>query len=387
MSSGHSPSQIRLLLVEDVPQVAQYVRSLLNAQSQIKLLDVVSDGGQVQQQIHELRPDVLVVDSLLRGRVKGLDVLNELRRAGIDLPVVLLTVPQSPVKITPEMGLVRLLSMPFGGYELMNGLLEIMQVYRAQAPESFSRVYTVFGAKGGLGGTTLAFNLAAAMAQAGSSRVALLDGSLQFGDLRALLRVPENALSIVDLPTDNIQQKDLEDVVWHDESGVDVFLAPPRLEMAEMITARDIEKLLLLLRRVYNVVIVDTPSAVNDVVLAFFDHSDQVIQLLSYEAAALYQSRAMAATLDAIGFPSDKVRYLVNRADSLGGFSPEAITQYLGRQPDFRVVSDGRLVVEANNLGRPFVLTTPDAPISRDIVAIAGVLISGRPLAAAARGR
>lgn len=386
MSSSSNPAQIRLLLVEDVPQVAQYVRSLLSSQANIKLVDVITDGRAVLEQIGELRPDLLVVDALLRGRVSGRDLVAQLRREDIHLPIVVLTVPQSPVKVQPEMGLVRVVSMPFSGYEFINVVQELYATYRGQSAEAMSRVYTIFGAKGGVGGSTLAFNIAVAMASRGSARVALVDGSIQFGDLRALLRVPENALSMVDLPTDNIQRKDLADVAWRDESGLDVFLAPPRVEMSEMVTARDIEKLLVMLRRVYNVVIIDTPTTINDVVLAYFDHCDQVVQVISYESAALYQTRAMAATLQAMGFPAGKLRYLVNRSDSMGGLGRDAVSQYLGREPDFSVVSDGLLVVEANNRGQPFVRLAPEAQISREVVGIADTLLSAQPLVAAGRG-
>ena len=66
-----SSDQTRLLIVEDVPQVAQYIRGLLNAQAQIKLLDVISEGAKAQAQIQQLRPDVVLIDALLQGRVKG----------------------------------------------------------------------------------------------------------------------------------------------------------------------------------------------------------------------------------------------------------------------------------------------------------------------------
>ena len=62
-----SSDQTRLLIVEDVPQVAQYIRGLLNAQDQVKLLDVVTDGRHVVDQVRELRPDVLMIDALLQG--------------------------------------------------------------------------------------------------------------------------------------------------------------------------------------------------------------------------------------------------------------------------------------------------------------------------------
>src|SRR3954465_15435070 len=95
MASGDST---RLLLVEDVPQVAQYIRGLLNTQSSIKLLDVVTDGAKAIPLVRELRPDVVIVDALLQGRVKGLVLVEQIHAAQVGVPVIVLTVPQQPVQ-------------------------------------------------------------------------------------------------------------------------------------------------------------------------------------------------------------------------------------------------------------------------------------------------
>jgi Flp pilus assembly CpaE family ATPase len=364
--SGSQEAQIRLLLVEDMPQVANYIRSLLDTQTKIKLLEVVRDGRAVIDQIREHQPDVLIVDALLQGRINGLAVAQEVREAGLDLPIIALTVPQKPIKVGEGMGATEVLSMPFSGYDFMRLLQEMHDAQRARAPVSLSRVYSFFGAKGGVGTTTLAYNVAAAIA-AMRYRVALIDGSLQFGDVRSLLRVTDEVPTIVQLPTTHIQRADLEQVMYRDASGVEVLLAPPRIEMAEMVTPRDIERMLSLMRKVYNVVIIDTATTVDDTVLSYIDNSDSIVQVVTYEWTALQRARAMAETLAAISFPADRVRYLVNRADSTGGMPREAVVQALGRQADFGVVSDGVLVLDSNNRGQPFIKLAPDAPISRDI--------------------
>jgi pilus assembly protein CpaE len=91
----------------------------------------------------------------------------------------------------------------------------------------------------------------------------------------------------------------------------------------------------------------------------------------------------MSETFAQIGY-RDKLRYLLNRSDATGGLRPETIVTRIGRPADFAVVSDGRVVLEANNRGEPFVLTDPGAQVSRDVVRVAEYLATA-PLAGAAR--
>jgi pilus assembly protein CpaE len=378
---GPMSDQIRLLVVEDVPQVAQYIRGLLNSQQAIKLLDVVSDGTRVLNLIAELRPDVVLVDALLQGRVKGLNLVDQIHQSGSHVPVIVLTVPQQPVAPDPTHGIHGVLAMPFTGYELVTRLQQVHQTAATLDNFGTARMITLFAPKGGVGKTTLAFNLAVAVGQQGS-RTVLIDGSLQFGDMRALLKVPMEAPSLLDLPTDRIQESDLADVLWRDPSGIDILLAPPRVEMAEMVTVRDLEKTLSLLRRVYEVVIVDTPAVVNDINLCFLDASDTILEVVTFDSTTIHSTMVMADAFRMIGYAPTKVRYLINRADSTGGFDPDVLSRALGRVPEHSVASGGALVVRTNNEGIPFVLADPTAQISQDVMRTATELVGrGTPVA------
>lgn len=377
------PDQIRLLVVEDVPQVAQYIRGLLNSQTAIKLLDVVADGTKVLGLAQELRPDVILIDALLQGRLKGMQLVAALHESGNQVPVIVLTVPQHPVQPNPATGIHAVLPMPFTGYELVTRIQQSRQVAAEAEIAGSARMVTLFAPKGGVGKTTLAFNLAVAIGQSGL-RTVLIDGSLQFGDMRALLKVPIDAPSLLDLPTDRIQESDLEDVLWRDPSGIDILLAPPRVELAEMVTVRDLEKTLSLLRRVYQVVIVDTPAVINDVNLAFLDGADTILEIVTWDSTTIHSTMVMADAFRAIGYPPTKVRYLINRSDSTGGFDPQVLANALGRSPEHSVTSGGPLVVRTNNEGIPFVLADPAAQISVDVFRTAAELV-GRPAAVAGR--
>ncbi len=370
-----STDQTRLLLVEDVPQVAQYVRNLLNTQAALKLIDVISDGTKVLGQAGQLRPDVILVDALLQGRVKGPQLVTQIRESGLGMPVIMLTVPQQPVRVEPENGVHGVLTMPFSGYDLVKTVNQVRKDYLEQSSVGSSRVISVFAPKGGVGKTTIAFNLACAIGQL-EQRTVLIDGSLQFGDLRSLLKVPADAPSILDLPTDRVAESDLQDVLWRDPSGIDILLAPPRVEMAEMITTRDVDKVLSLLRRVYGSIVIDMSSVLTDINLAFLDLSDTIVEIVTYDSTTIHNTVAVADAFRMIGYPASKVRYVVNRADSSGGIDPGDLERAIGRVPEHRVVSDGMLVVQSNNQGMPFVLADPGAPVSQDIGRLASELLA-----------
>lgn len=368
--------KIRLLVIEDVPQVASHVRSLLVAQTQIQVVEVIGDGERALAAVGDYRPDVVIIDWLLQGRVSGAKAASSIRQAHPEVGIIVITVPQEPITEDPARGIDAVLRMPLAGFDLTAAVRKIAEEREAAAESGGAQIVSLFSPKGGVGRTTLAYNLAVALA--GEEPVCLVDGSLQFSDLRGLLRAPVEARSILELPTDRIKEGDVSEVMYHDPSGIDVLLAPPRVEMAEMITTRDIEKALSLLRRLYGHVVIDTRAALTDEVLAFLDASDLVLQILTFDAQAVRALAMANEAFAAIGYPPSKLAVVLNRADASGGMSREEVEEVLGQHIDFEVVSDGRLVLAANNEGVPFVSASPDAQISKGVRSIAAALAAHR---------
>jgi pilus assembly protein CpaE len=363
--------QLALLLVEDVPQVADRIRELLRSQSAFRLAGVVTDGRRVEDAVAEHRPDVVLVDTLLQGRMKGPTVIQRLRRTRNPLPCVALAVPDRPVDADLERNVDAVLTLPFGTFDLVRAIRAAVDAGASRNPTLASRIVAVFSAKGGVGKTTIALNLAVALREAGL-RTALVDGSLQFADIRRMLGAPSDLPSIIDMPTDSLRASDLAEVLVGGPAGIDVLLAPPRLEQAELVSVRDLDKILDMLRRTYHAIVIDTPSSLGETTLAMLDAADVIIQVVTPETASLDITRLASEAFAGIGYPRSKLHLLVNRSDAQVPAGAGDVHQVFGRDPDHVVSSDWSLVARSNARGEPFVVVEPDARVSADIRAVAG---------------
>jgi pilus assembly protein CpaE len=373
--------ELALLLIEDVPQVADRVRELLRSQSAYRLVSVVSDGRRAEEAVEEHRPDVVLVDTLLQGRVKGPAVIERLRRSRNPLPCVALAIPDRPLERPTRESVDAVLELPFGTFDLVRAIRAAVEAGAARNPTLASRVVAVFSAKGGVGKTTISLNLAVALQEAGL-RTALVDGSLQFADIRRMLGAPDHLPSIIDMPTDSVRASDLGEVMVPGPAGVDVLLAPPRLEQGELVSTRDLDKILDMLRRSYHAVVIDTPSSLGETTLAMLDAADVIIQVVTPETAALDITRLASEAFAGIGYPRSKLQLLLNRADAQGPVTPTQVHGMFGRDPDHVVTSDWALVARSNAQGMPFVMVDPMARVSGDLRRVAervGVVVGAQP--------
>jgi pilus assembly protein CpaE len=239
------------------------------------------------------------------------------------------------------------------------------------------KVVTIFSPKGGVGRTTLAVNLAAASASLGQ-RVALVDGSLQFGDIGMMLNLDPKNKSIADFARNSSagEHEPLEGILVSHRIGVDVLMAPPSPEMAELVTAEHIERACTSLRTTHDLIVVDAWPWLHDTTLAFLDQSDVILVMLSLEITSIKDSRQFLAVVEQLGYEHSKVRLLLNRADAAYGIRAQDAERSIGRRIQHTVVSDGRTVVTSLNRGQPFVLATPQAKVSQDVLRLARSLVA-----------
>jgi pilus assembly protein CpaE len=166
-----------------------------------------------------------------------------------------------------------------------------------------------------------------------------------------------------------------------------VLLAPPSPETAELVTPATARHMVEALRQSHDLVIVDCMSSFNDTTLSILDAADTVLTMLSLEITSIKNIRLFLEVAEQLGYDSDKVRLVLNRADSSLGIRVADVEHSIGRRVDHTIVSDGRSVVYALNRGVPFFLSNREAQVSQDILRLATAVVGSRPAEAGEAGK
>jgi pilus assembly protein CpaE len=141
--------------------------------------------------------------------------------------------------------------------------------------------------------------------------------------------------------------------------------------MAELITTAYLRRVLERLRDTHDLVIVDSWPWFHDTTLGLLDLSDEILALLTLEITNIKNIRLFLEVADQLGYPSGKIKLVLNRADSALGIRVSDVEHSIGRHIDETIVSDGRSVVYALNRGVPFITSNREAQVSQDILRLA----------------
>jgi pilus assembly protein CpaE len=237
------------------------------------------------------------------------------------------------------------------------------------------KVVTVYAAKGGCGKTTLAINLAIALAAGGSKRVCLADLDLTLGDIAISLQLnPERTIADAVPVADRIDETGLRTMVTPYCPGVDVLLAPVVPTMAEQISRDLVTEILYLARSIYDYVVVDSPPVFNDHVVAALDSSHQYLLVATPTVTAMKNMRVLLDTFDVLDYRKESRLIVLNRADARLGLTPADMERVL-RMPLTASIPASRDVSVSLNRGVPIVLDNPTHPVSSAIRELAGTRV------------
>lgn len=249
------------------------------------------------------------------------------------------------------------------------------------------QVITVFSAKGGCGKTTLAVNLAAVLAAGGERSVCLMDLDLSFGDVGICLRAEPVRTIVHGLGMlGHVDAAGASSLLTACRPGLSALLAPVEPGDAERIPAGLVSELLAVLPSMFDYVVVDTPSAFSEHVLAAMDSSHHHVLLTTPDVPALKNLRVTLDMLDLLSYAHDIRAVVLNRSDAKVGLSMDDIDRVV--RSDIRAhVPSSRDVPISVNKGNPIVLDLPKHPVSEAIARFAREHVLAEPAVVAAKSK
>jgi pilus assembly protein CpaE len=237
----------------------------------------------------------------------------------------------------------------------------------APAPERADvtdhKVITVFSSKGGCGKSFVSSNLAVALAQKTGSEVAMVDLDLQFGDLAIMLQLfPARTIYDAAQNLDRLDADALKGYLTPHRGQVFLLAAPLEPGLSETISSEAVSKIIRLMKSNYKYVIIDTPPSFTDHVLAALDESDESVLITSMDVPSIKNLKLSLQTLELLGFGRDRIRLILNRADSKVGLRVQEVEKTLGTRIDVSIPSSREVPLSINR-GTPLILEDPRSPV------------------------
>jgi pilus assembly protein CpaE len=396
--------RIRVLIVDDIAETRENLRKLLSFDVGIEVVGAASSGQEGVELAKEFRPHIVLMDINMPG-MDGIAATEAVLRELPATQVVMLSVQGETDYLRRAMlaGARDFLTKPPTGDELMGTIRRVYEMGKTRAammpaqpvsptavPAQRGRarraghVIAVFSPKGGVGCTTIAINLAMALQQMAdnSEKIALMDASVQFGDVGVMLDLRANR-SMADLAPhlDELDRDMLDSVMSPHGSGVKVLLAPPHPAAADNLLAGTsldegvgsgvpLGAILGLMREEFDIIVVDMWSRVDDVTLTIFDAAALIVLVVMPSIPSVKSARLFLEVATTLNYPMDKIALVVNGVDRRMGIRVEQIEAAL-IPVAAQIPLDKQVVAAAVNHGVPFVIRDPSRPVSQGVLQLA----------------
>jgi pilus assembly protein CpaE len=384
---------VRILVVDADPTVQRALGSALS-QAGYEVLPT-GDAAEALRVARSDRPALVLVAANLPG-IDGFTMITRLRMEdgpSTHTPVILLLSENEAEGRGKALrsGADDYLIKPFHPAELMARMRSLLARYqpdehfvpptrpnvippapaaaRPVARREPARIVLFYGAKGGVGTTTIAINAAIALHKEMGKKVCLIDANLQFGDHRVFLDLGLDRMSIVDLATAPGFDLDMiKNVLVKHESGIDLLLAPPSPETAELVTNEHLPQIVEILANDFDYILIDVDKRLDEVNLRIMDVAQAIYVVMTADLPCLKNVRLVLETIAHLGYSDSKVKLILNRSNAFTGINTKNAESALKRRIDHQVINEYRTAIGALNSGAPFMYTKADSVLGRNVL-------------------
>ena len=382
--------KISVVIVDDIAETRENIKKLLQFESDIEVIGTARTGREAVAIAKEKRPNVIIMDINMPD-MDGITATEQITKDVPSAQIVILSVQSDSDYLRRAMmaGARDFLTKPPSGDELISTIRRAYEISRARAlsmPVQGSggssgqatavqegKIITVYSAKGGVGCTTIATNLALAL-QTEETKVAVIDCNLQFGDVAVFFNIkPQHSVIELFESAESLDPDFIGSVAISHTSGIRVFLAPPSPEQADVVQAAQVKKTLEILRNMFTYVIVDTASALTDIALSIFDVSDKIVLVTTPDIPSIKDARIFFDLIDALNYPLDRIMFTLNRVDKRGGITAQNIQDSIKHEVTAQIPLEERVLFSINN-GVPLFSTNRNLPFAQSIADMANRL-------------
>ncbi|MCF6306078.1 MAG: AAA family ATPase [Rhodobacteraceae bacterium] len=265
--------------------------------------------------------------------------------------------------------------------------LRSKQIRHAAAPAKTKNrnglILPVYGAAGGVGGSTFAVNLAWEMAvhtRKKDLKIALIDLDFQFGSVATLLDLPRRD-AVFELLTepDTLDGDTLSLSMTSFKSSMAVLSSPPEIMPLDIVDAKFMQKLLELLQQKFDFVVIDLPKALTDWTANVLNVAETYFTLLELDMRSAQNVMRYLRVLRAEDLPGEKIQYILNRAPGFTDLSGKTrigrFSDSLGIEVNILLPEGGKAVTASGDQGVPLADSAPKNALRKEIKKIATTLV------------
>ena len=356
----------------------------LNEQSRISIEGVLNeidgvavhaegkDLGKTLSLVRQVKPDIVILN-LYPEVERALNTAKKVMQNFPDL-VLFVTAGEATSEIilkSMRAGAREFLTQPIRKEEIISAVEKIVKMHTevSSSKLSESKVISTFGTKGGVGTTMVATNVATSLAEHTRKEVVIVDLNLQYGTAALLMNIkPKYTILDVAQHLDRIDVSLLNKMLPKGTGGVSFLANPFRIEDVENITSGHVERILLLLRTLFDYIIVDTHAMLDDITIKALDESDHILLVSNSDVPSIFHAKRCLELFQRMEYNREKLLLVFNRYNGLEDMNPAAIEKLLNYPIFWRLPNhDYQGILASINKGIPISKMLPGAKLSQSL--------------------
>lgn len=383
---------IKIIIIDSDQDTRDRISDMFGKMPRFRIIGETADPATGLELVMKAKPDIVIMD-LYPSPDNSLRTAEKITHSVPDATIFMMSLHGDRDMIIRAMraGAREFLVKPLTDQDILDAAKTIIRLQARKRSEGGKggKIITVFGAKGGVGTTTLASNISVNLSQNTGRSVVLIDMNLQFGNAALFLNLkPKYSIIDVALHLDNLDPIVLRDSLPRHDSGVRLLAGPARIEDTEQLKTSHFESILDIMRTIFDYIVIDTGSVFDDFTITALDESDKIVTVFTADIPAIYNTKRCIDLFKRMEYKKEKVHLVVNRHDSHSPISIKDLEKAV-KYPIFWSIphQDYATAVSSINQGVPLTTKNPKAKASQSILKLAMQLNGSDPVAASEEKR